>query len=94
MGFAFLYHVLGSESGQISLQPSLLSLKRHCTLTLSSHIMRCSPLNTLLYWFQSVSVCLVSQSPKIGTELQMHSQNAKQMGIITFPVFLAMILLT
>lgn len=56
--------------------------------------MRCTPLTTLLYWFQSVSVFLVSQSPKIGTEFQMHSQNAKQMGILIFLDLLAMILLT
>lgn len=56
--------------------------------------MRCTPLTTLLYWLQSVSVFLVSQSPKIGTEFQVHSQNAKQMGILIFFDLLAMILLT
>lgn len=54
-GFCLFYEILGSESGQISVQPSLLSLKRHCSHPLTHHVLQPSDDSVILF---SVCQCL------------------------------------
>lgn len=87
----FLWHIRQWERTDL---PTAFSVFRDTALTLSHGGLCCSPLTTLLHGVQSASVRLVPQSPRIGTELQVHSQNTKQMEIIIFCDLLAMTLLT